>query len=143
MKKETKKIEEDIKNEIENALNHSTFDEALLEMEEEKTLLDEQQTLLELTEVMRIISIVSCILQTECDILEDNIMFSWFYKRGELFFDVIDREFRFIDWEADMKTTYALEGVANRFDLTHDWYMSQTEKDKLDAKLKKINKGKE
>lgn len=143
MKKQTNKIEESIKNEIENELNKPTFDEALLEMEELNLTPDEQATLLELTEVIEIVSIISSVLQTHCDIMQEATIFSWYYKRGELLFDVIGRELQFVDWEADMKTTLTLEGVASRFNLQHDWYMSETERLKLEAKLKKMNKEKE
>jgi len=141
MKKKTNKIEDGIKTEIENALNLSTFDESLLEMEEERLQSNiDEQTLLELEEVMRIISLVSTILLEEVDIMEEATLFAWYCRKGWLEFDVITREFKFVDWSLDTKTTLALEGVASRFNLTHDFYMSESERKKLDTKLNKGNK---
>ena len=119
--------------------NNTSFDEALKEMEEKK----EYETFLnglEPDEVTSVVSLISILLQTEVFSEGNGVFCSWYTRKSELFLDTISRQVKLVDWDVDIKTQLAVEGLCARYNLEYDFYMSEKEKQKLDKRLGEMNK---
>ncbi len=119
--------------------NNTSFDEALNEMEEKK----EYETMLnglDPDDITSVVSLISIILQQEVLTEGNGVFCSWYTRKSELFLDAVTREVKLVDWEVDIKTQLAIEGVCARFNLEYDFYMSEKEKQKLDKRLEDMKK---